>query len=171
MVLLLIIIGFAVPFIPVTKTEAVSYVSNKEQSTPVFQISSYTIDANHWVYQTASLSVGEDIQVSYSASDTVNAYLFSSSQYSSYSGQSNPSSEVAQTGQASGTISFRVSASDTYYLVIFNPHNGFLGLGSHSVGLYSAGGTAASLAAVTLTSTTATSCNQSLISYLSGGNC
>ena len=127
----------------ITSTTAVPIQQATTQTQQVYNIAAYTIPANQYVYTNSQLTTGMDVQVSWSAADTVDVYVFSSTQYAAYSnsGTTTPNIASAPTAQ-SGSLSFHVSATDTYYLVIFNPHNGFFGLGSHSVGLYSASGTA-----------------------------
>lgn len=107
-----------------------------------YDISQFTISCNKYVYQSASLSSGDNLQVVFSTSDTVDAYVLSSGQYASYSGGTTGNYEAAATGQSSGTFGFNVAVPDTYYLVIWNPHSGLFCLGGENVAVYSAVGTA-----------------------------
>ena len=109
---------------------------------PAYSINSYTINCSNYVWDSASLISGENVQVTFSASDTVDAYLMSSQQYSSYNGGTTSNYETALTGQSSGTLGFNVAVSDTYYLVIYNLHTGLFCLGGEKVAIYSARGVA-----------------------------
>jgi len=102
------------------------------------------------VSQRASLNVGEDVQVSFSASSTVDVYVLNSAEYAGYSCSALSAGYIVSgNGQASDTFSFPVSATDSYYLVVFNPHGGFFGLGATPVGLLSATGTGTQQVTVT----------------------
>lgn len=123
-------------------------------TTNVFGFSSQTLQANHYVYQPEMLTAGQSVSVSWSASNTVDVYVLSSSQYSLYNGGTTSNDITGSTGESAGTVSFTAGLDDTYYLVVFNPHNGFLGLGSSPVGIYSVSGTATQVS-----------------SYVTSGNC
>jgi len=127
----------------VTYTTAVPIQQSNTQTKQVYNLASTTIPANQYVYQSAQLTTGMDVQVTWSAANTLNLYVFSSTQYAAYasSGTTSPNIANMQSSQ-SGSLSFHVSGSDTYYFVIFNPHNGLFGIGSQPVGLFSATGTA-----------------------------
>lgn len=87
------------------------------------------------------------INVTWSASNTVDVYVFNSTQYSNWVSYGAVSSNIAKETNApmSGSLSFSVADSDTYYLVLRNP----LGLfceGSSNLIIDSATGTATYLA-------------------------
>lgn len=158
-VIVIIIAGFvvnvpvttvaAVPVVVVT-TSTTTYTTSSntavpvtQQTTataPVFVIGQTTLQPNYYQDSSAQLSTGTDVGVSYSSDDTVDVYVFSSSQFTQYqtSGTTDPN-VASQTGLTSGTLGFHVSFSDTYYLVLHNPHNGFLGIGGHNIGVSASG--------------------------------
>jgi hypothetical protein len=126
-----------------TEDVQVPYQETAPQSSILFTLASYTLQPNYYLHPSAQISSGKDVSVSWSADDTVNIKAFNSDQYNLYAANTgNPQPIVSRDNVASGTLGFHVSATDTYYFVIFNPHNGFFGLGSHNVGIFSAGGTA-----------------------------
>jgi hypothetical protein len=104
-----------------------------------------TITPNEYVYQNVALTAGMEVQVSWIANNTLDAYVFNSSENAAYAGSnatktspniaSSPNSEI-------GSLSFHVPINDVYFLAFFNPHNGSFGLDSHSVGLINATGMA-----------------------------
>ncbi len=120
-------------------------------TTSVFGFTAQTVQANHYVYQQASLTTGQSVSISYSADNTVDVYVLSSSQYSLYNGGTTSNDITGATGQSAGTLSFTVGFDDTYYVVVFNPHNGFFGLGSQPIGIYSVSGTATQVSSYTTT--------------------
>ena len=98
-----------------------------------------TLEGGHAKYLVLDLSVGQDIEFHFRASNTVNLYIFTSEQYSprvkgGYLIVAPNEKELLEVSQ--GTLGYRVSATDTYYFVIYNIHSG-LSLGEESVGLYS----------------------------------
>lgn len=104
-----------------------------------------TITPNQYVYQDIALTAGMDVQVSWSANDTLDAYVFNSAENAAYanSNATTTSPNIASsTNSQVGSLSFHVSANDTYFLAFFDPHNGSLGLASRAVGLFDATGTA-----------------------------
>jgi hypothetical protein len=126
-----------------TESRQVPYQEIQTMSSTVFTLSSYTLRPGHYVYIPSQISAGKDVSISWSADDTVSVMVFSSDQFKVY--QNNPSNAVpivSRSNVASGTLGFRVSATDTYYLVLYNPHTGFLGIGAHNVGIYNVNGTA-----------------------------
>jgi len=128
--------------VPYEGVQTLTQQSLTTESNQVYSISSYTINCSNYVYQYASLNSGENVQVTFTASDTVDAYLLSSEAYSSYNGGTTNNYDSALIGQSSGTFGFNVAVSDTYYLVIYNPHTGLFCIGGEKVAIYSAVGTA-----------------------------
>jgi len=108
-----------------TSVSTVTGQSNSTQTTQVYNVSSYPISTGGCFHQAAQLSVGMNVSVTWNAVDTVDVYVFTSSQYSSYSCGSSPAASVAnQLDTASGILEIRVSASDTYHVVVHNGHTG-----------------------------------------------
>jgi hypothetical protein len=104
-----------------------------------------TITPNQYVYQDVALTAGMDVQVWWIANNTLDAYVFNSSENAAYaeSNATTTSPNIASSPNSQiGSLSFHVSVNDIYFLAFFDPHNGSLGLGSHSVGLSNATGMA-----------------------------
>lgn len=157
---IILVAALLVPFIPVTRDV-------RPRSIPVFQISDTTIQQDLYVEASSQLSAGQDASASWSASDTVDVYIFNSTQYSVYSKSGDSSNSMAgETNKQAGTIGFHVQVSGTYYLVVYDEDIGVYGAGNlyESIYLYSAGGTATS-------PPSATSCHENLMTALSGGHC
>ena len=157
---IILVVALLVPIIPVT-------LEVPPQSIPIFHMSDTTIQQDLYVEASSPLSAGQDASVSWSASNTVDVYIFNSTQYSAYAKSGTASDPVAsQTDLPSGTIGFHVSVAGTYYLVVYNQNIGVFGAGNvyYSIILYSAGGTATSQQSTA-------SCNESLVTALSGGHC
>jgi hypothetical protein len=128
--------------VPYTGVQVLTQQSITTLSKQVYSLNSYTLNCSNSVYEYAYLDTGDNVQVTFSASDTVDAYLMSSSQYISYSGGAASNYEAALTGLSGGTFGLNVAVSDTYYLVIYNLHTGLFCLGGEKVAIYSAVGTA-----------------------------
>ncbi len=152
-VVVVIIAGFAI-YEPVTVitvpyvSTSVTVVSNQvvtAVSSHALSIGSTTIQPGEYASSSSPLTTGEDVQVTWSADDTVDVYVFDSSQYSAFSSSRTTSPNIAgQTNsQSRGTFGFQVSFDDTYYLVIHNGHTGpFFGMEAHNVEVFGATGTA-----------------------------
>jgi hypothetical protein len=111
-------------------------------SLQVYGLSAYTINCSKWVYETANLQAGEDVQVTFNAGDTVDVYIMTSTQYSSYTGGTTSNSVASLEGQSSGTFGYNVPVGGTYYLVVWNPHTGLFCIGGEKVTVNSLTGTA-----------------------------
>jgi hypothetical protein len=156
----------------------------------VFSIPQTTLDCNKYTYSSANLSPGQDVQVSWSASNNVIAYVFTSAEYSAYASNGATANVVGGTNQpASGSLSFAVSASDTYYFVLANS-GGLFCLGVSPLGIYSGTGVATGLqqgtvgitqtntfvvttvvpSTVTYTTTSTLTCSYAFWHYLAGSN-
>ncbi len=156
---LVIIIVLLVPVIPFTYTVETTTVTTQTNTVPTYQIvtvivpvqtaqsqnqalldvSSYTLQPNNYVYGSGQVPAGSDVAITWSADDTVNVYAFTSSQFSAYSKDVTGASPIVQQNAASGTLGFHAYTSDTYYIVIVNSHNGIIfGIGSKTVGIFSA---------------------------------
>ncbi len=86
-----------------------------------------------------------DVQVSWIANNTLDAYVFNTTENAVYanSNATTTSPNIASSlNSEEGSLSFHVSVNDVYFLAFFDPHNGSLGLAPHSVGLYNATGMA-----------------------------
>jgi len=104
-----------------------------------------TITPNQYVYQDVALTAGMDVQVSWIANNTLDAYVFNTTENAVYanSNATTTSPNIASSlNSEEGSLSFHVSVNDVYFLAFFDPHNGSLGLAPHSVGLYNATGMA-----------------------------
>lgn len=135
-------IAYAIPVIPVTYEESyqvqVPYTWIDEKEETIGSVNDRTVEGGYYIYWNSYIPVGRDVEFSVSASDTVNLYVFTSSQYSNYrdTGSKTPN-EKEIIDLSSGKLGYHVSASDTYYFCVYNPHDGFLGIGAKSVGIYS----------------------------------
>lgn len=125
--------------IPTSKviTETVPVQQNRNYN--LLNLGTYRLEPNESVHGFGQLSAGRDVLITWSANDTVDIYAFNTAQYDAYkhnSGDANPI--VSQKNVASGTLGFRTSAYDMYYIVVLNPHSVFFGLVSKNVTIYSA---------------------------------
>lgn len=134
-----------------TSSQTVIQVTqNQPTSQSVFYTGAFALDkdpanqANNMV-TSANIPGGADVSVSWSASDTVDVYVFDSTQYSvwqSNHGTTSPNM-ASQPGAQNGTVGFHTSFTDTYYLVVHNPHTcGLFCFGGNNVTLYGTNGTA-----------------------------
>ncbi len=166
---LILVVIFVAPVIH--STAGAPYETQTEVSTRIFVLPDSTIQGDHYEYVTAPLTKGTNASVTWSASNTLNAYVFNSAGFAQYqASEMRTTTSVASELNSSGsTIAFRVSITDTYYFVVFNPHFGLLGLNAQSVDLHSAGGMTNSLEVITLTSST--TCNMNLIDEIARGHC
>jgi len=171
-------------------TSSITLVTVTQASTatkPTFDGNNTQLRPGIYDAYSASLTVGTDVQVSYSASESANVYVFNSAEFSAYKSGGTTSPNIATDTTSSGTLDFHISGTDTYWLVIYNPHSGPFGIGSSNVG-YTASGSetyptsdTTSLTQTvtyttstpivttsTSTSTTTVSCSHNLFSWLSG---
>ena len=207
LVIVIIMAGFLI-YVPVTSavafpvvivnTSTVTYVTSSVAQVPVTNqvpvtqsvlgIVSTTLQPNYYVDSSAQLNTGTDASVTWSSDDSVDVYVFDSSQFSAYTQSGNTSPNImSQTGQMSGTLGWHVTFSDIYYVVLHNPHTGFLGIGAHNIQVTNQGSetylasqttyitqvityTTSSLATLssTVTSTTTKSCSYSFWSWVVG---
>jgi hypothetical protein len=124
-----------------------------------------TVTPNQYVYQDVALTAGMDVQVWWIANNTLDAYVFNSSENAAYaeSNATTTSPNIASSpASQAGSLSFHVSVNDVYFLAFFNPHNGSLGLSSHSVGLFNATG----IATLQVTSTTSVTQTTSTVVFV-----
>lgn len=174
-----------------TSSQTVVQVNTASSTTAqVFSIPQTTLNCNKYTYSSASLSPGMDVQVTWSASNTVIAYVFNSAQYAAFAQSGTTANIVGGSGQpASGSLSFAVSASDTYYFVLGNT-GGLFCLGVSPIGIYDGAGTASYLQqgtvgitqtntyivtttvpyTVTYTTTSTLTCSYAFWHYLAGSN-
>lgn len=86
-----------------------------------------TITPNQYVYQDVALTAGMDVQVSWIANNTVDAYVFNTTENAVYanSNATTTSPNIASSlNSEEGSLSFHVSVNDVYFLAFFDPHNG-----------------------------------------------
>ena len=103
------------------------------------------IGAYRYIYQTVALTKGMDVHVEWSANNTLDVYVFNTSQNSAFAGSNATATSpnvASSLDSFAGSLSFRVPANDTYYLIFFNPRNGSLAMGSQPVRIYNGTGTA-----------------------------
>lgn len=105
-----------------SSTTSVPISQSTNATQPLFMGSDSALATNHYDFYYAPLTAGTDANVSWSASEGVNVYVFNSSEFSAFtsSGQTIPS--VATGAAANGTLDFHVEGADTYYLVIQNEY-------------------------------------------------
>jgi hypothetical protein len=70
------------------------------------------------------------------ASDTVNAYIFTSAQYNDFQeeGVYTQLYEKKVDEVTSGTLGYYIPAKGTYYFILVNIHSGFLGFSARAAG-------------------------------------
>lgn len=133
-----------------TETRQVPYQEAIITTTNVYSIPPCTLQSGSYTYQSARISSGEDVSVTWSAEDALDAMVFSSNEFAVYeSNSSNARPIVNETSQqtdlmflARGKLGFHAWDTDDYYLVIYNnPHTSFFNAGSHNVRIFSAIGT------------------------------
>jgi len=135
-VLLVMAFVFAVPIFPASYQEPYASLENKQET--IGSTSDHTLEGGYYLYWSKYIPIGIDIELSVSATDTVDLYFFTSVQFDDYKeGRSTPS-EKQLLGVSSGKLGYHVSSSGTYYFVIKNPHSGLFGIGKTNVGIYSA---------------------------------
>jgi hypothetical protein len=103
------------------------------------------ITPSQYVYEDTFLTTGMNVQVSWIANITVDAYVFNSSENAAYadSNATVTTPNIASSGpDVSGSLSFNVPANDSYFLAIFDPHNGSRGLSLQTAQLFNATGIA-----------------------------
>lgn len=146
--------AYAIPAFPLTYEESyevevpydeqeaytvqVPYSTMEDKQQTLGSTSDRTIEGGYSIYWDPVVHLGRDIEFSVSASDTVFLYIFSASQYANYrdTGSKTPN-EKESLEISSGKIGYHVSSTGTYYFCVYNPHDGFLGIGAKSVGVYS----------------------------------
>ena len=130
--------------IAVVTTTETTFVTSSTTQVPasttatqaVFTESDLTLASNHYDDYDAPLTVGTDVQVSWSASESVIVYVFNSAEYGAFVSSGTNSPNIATDSAASGTLDFHISGTDTYYLVIENEYHCALGicLGGANIG-------------------------------------
>jgi len=119
-------------------TVQVPYTTMEDKQGTIGHESDRTLEGGSYLYWNSHVPLGRDIEFSVSASDTVDLFVFTSTQFNSYKAGKSTPSEKELKGVSSGKMGYHVSSSGTYYFVIKNPHSGFLGIGKKNVGIYSA---------------------------------
>ncbi len=128
--------------VPYTEQEAyyvqVPYETMEDKQQTLGSSSDRTIEGGSSFYWYPHIPLGRDIEFYVHASDTVNLYIFTASQFANYQDTGSRSTNEKQLlDVTSGTLGYHISTSGTYYFVVYNPHDGFLGFGKKSVGIYS----------------------------------
>lgn len=143
----LVSVTITVPY-ATSSTGVVAVTQMHTTSSPAFGISQVTLGCNEYAHSQMTLTAGQDVQISWSASDTVDVYVFTSTEYQGYvsSGTTSPNVWGQDVAPASGSLSFHVLGSGTYYLMMHNPHNGVSCFAAESLAIYSASGLAYSQA-------------------------
>ena len=106
-----------------SSTTSVPISQSTTVTQPLFVESDTSLATNHYDFYYAPLAVGTDAQVSWNASETVNVYVFNSSEYGAFPSSGQTSPNVATDSAASGTLDFRIASNDTYYLIIQNEYS------------------------------------------------
>lgn len=121
------------------QTTTTSQVWNIGQTTLYCDFDNQSVE---WTSQSSALSVGMDVKVSWNASNTIDIYVFNSTQYSNWVSSGTTSPNVAEQSNApiSGSLRFNVSDSGMYWLVLHNPHLGLFCAGSSNPIVHSATG-------------------------------
>jgi len=117
----------------------VPYTTMEDKQETLVTDDDRTLEGGYYRYWYRYIPVGRDVEFYISASDTVNLYIFTSSQYASFADGGSITSapnEKQALEVSEGTLGYHISASDTYYFCIYNLHSGFLGFGKESVGVY-----------------------------------
>ena len=129
-----------------TSTPSVTYTTTvmQEQSITTevsqpFAIGPQSLDCNYYVDSSAYLNAGTDVSVSYSASANLYMYVFDSAEFSAYTSSSSTTSpNVAEIdNQATGSTSFVISQSDTYYFVLWYKPQFFGCINAQPIGITS----------------------------------
>lgn len=140
---ILVVLGVvvvAVPLVDIVIQEP--YTSMENMEAIIGSTSDRTIEGGYYITWTINIPVGRDIEFSAHASDTVDLYVFSVSQYNNYQdgggGIRDADNEKDLIDVERGTLGYHVSASGNYHFCIYNPHDGFFGIGKQNVGIYTA---------------------------------
>jgi len=120
-------------------TVQVPYTTVEDRQGTIGSTSDYTLEGGYYTWWNDYIPLGRDIEFSVSASDTVNLYVFTSTQFTNLQemGSWTPN-EKQLLDVSNGKLGYHVSSSGTYYFVIRNPHSGIFGIGKKNVGIYSA---------------------------------
>lgn len=106
-----------------SSTTSVPISQSTNATQPLFMGSDSSLATNHYDFYYASLAVGTDANVSWSASESVNVYVFNSSEYGAFTSSGQTSPNIATGSAANGTLDFRVTGTDMYYLIIQNEYS------------------------------------------------
>lgn len=125
-----------------TEYQQQSYQEIETQNANLISGSDYTLEGGHYVYWSAFIQSGHRVEYSVEASDSVNTYVLTSSEFQQYVNDNNFNTVAERRDTESTRYGFTASIDDTYYFVVYNPHDGFFGIGDKKVGVYSATATA-----------------------------
>lgn len=101
--------------------------------------------------QGAQLQAGTRIGLSWFANDTVDVFVFNSTEFEAFQSTGMTSPNLAAGANSEGTLRFNPVSSGSYYVVVHNPYGGTNCQAAKNVRLYGATGTATQM--VTMTST------------------
>ena len=99
--------------------------SSTAAAKPLFMESDNSLATNRYDFYSAALTAGTEANVSWSASEIVNVYIFNSSEHAAFISSGLTSPNIAAYSATNGTLDFRVAATDTYYLIIQNEYSGW----------------------------------------------
>jgi len=136
--IIIVLIFLFVPIIPVTYTDKEPYQVTETKTEGLTSINDYTLEPNYFVHQSAYIPSGRDVEYSVRASDTVDTYVFTSSEFANYKAGRSAVSVAERKNAAETRYGFHTSIADTYYFVVYNGHTGLFGIGAKKVGIYSA---------------------------------
>ncbi len=177
-VVAIILAGFIVT-IPVSSTSSIPLmapqttlvsVSQQTNATSSVFVVSATLQPGTYVDSPALLTVGSDVKITYGADNNLDVYVFNSSQFGNYASDGTTMPNIlAQSGNGSGTIGFRVYSSDTYYLVFHDPFSVKIGVSSSGTATYSTATAYTTQTCISTEYSTSTkSCSDNLWAWLSG---
>ena len=136
---LLIGIVLFIPIVPLKYTVKepytvrVPYQEWKTKSETFINQINYTLNPGNYIYWSKYLPKGRTVTFSVEASDTVDAYILSSSEYQNFKSGEKFYPEASRKDSKNFKLVFSTRIDDTYYFIIRNPHTGFFGLFSKSV--------------------------------------
>ncbi len=120
-----------VPVIPVYSQVRSSYQQLEDKQQALFNQEKYTLQPDRVLQYSSWVKSGHQVEFSVSASDVVHTSIIGS----------DGRTIETRDGVTNTRYGFTASIDDTYTFQVYNPHNGFLGFGSKTVGLYSVSAT------------------------------
>jgi len=119
----LVLVPTASPY-ETSSTYVATIMSQVTTTSRIWSISQTALTCNTYKFASAYLPSGSSVQLSWSASDTVDVYVFNSTEYMRYvlSGATTPNVAGENGASMSGTMNIILFGSDTYYLVMHDSH-------------------------------------------------